>query len=169
GAVIREGGAPQTEGAARAAAAPAEESAGHFKSAHAPQLVSFRRAPPAGTAPDPASSAPRSYSPAVLAAARAGSVPIDALTAMRGSGRGGRITKADVARFLQAGGASSRAPAPLAPQAGTSEVPAEYRYRPVDADRVVPMSPIRRKIAHHMTWSVRINPRATALAEGDAT
>ncbi len=29
------------------------------------------------------------------------------------------------------------------------------------------MSPVRRKIAHHMTWSVRISPHATAFAECD--
>src|SRR5581483_5802630 len=102
----------------------------------------------------------RSFSPAVLDAARRGGVPLPSLTAMNGSGRGGRITKRDVARFIESGAAPAKADAPTA-------VPASYLYRPTDEDTIVPMSQIRRRIADHMTWSVRISPHASAFTDCD--
>ena len=109
-----------------------EAPAGHFRSSHAPQLVSFRRSPAGAATPGPTSDGPRSYSPAVLAAARQGNVRLESLTAMRGSGRGGRVTKSDVARFLQAtGGARVVAP----PAAGIS--PHASAFAECDATRLV--------------------------------
>ncbi|HUE90169.1 MAG TPA: dihydrolipoamide acetyltransferase family protein [Vicinamibacterales bacterium] len=140
------------------------EPAAHFASSHAPQLVSFRRTaagPPAAQSPQ------RSFSPAVLDTARRSGVTLDALTTLQGSGRGGRITKGDVERFLRERG---NAPAPVPAAAGTAkeaDAPAEYLYRPAPGDRRVPMSPVRRKIAHHMSASVRISPHATAENEVD--
>jgi pyruvate dehydrogenase E2 component (dihydrolipoamide acetyltransferase) len=147
-----------------AVAAPAEEPAGHFKSSHAPQLVSFRRS---GGVPSSAnaSATSRSYSPAVLDAARKGNMPLATLTTVTGSGRGGRVTKRDVEQFL-ASGAGERV-APRVESIGAPAVPPEYLYRAAEGDRVVPMSAVRRKIAHHMTWSTRISPHATAFADCD--
>lgn len=143
-----------------------DEPAGHFKSAHAPQLVSFRRGPAPQSGAPPA--ATRSYTPAVLDLARRGRVALDALTSMHGSGRGGRVTKADVARFIESGGAArTSVQTPTVPDA--SQIPAAYLYRPSGDDQVVPMSPVRRRIADHMTWSVRISPHASAFAECDLT
>ena len=170
-------------------AATAEESGGHFKSTHAPQLVSFRRdrdtpaTTPAAAAPlaEPAvrrtasAAAPpatRSFSPAVLEEARRGGLPLSQLTALNGTGRGGRITKRDVARWLAQGAVASAgsiaapvhargaAPVPKGP-------PPEFLYRPTPQDRVEPMSTVRKRIARHMKWSVRISPHATAQAEAD--
>jgi pyruvate/2-oxoglutarate dehydrogenase complex dihydrolipoamide acyltransferase (E2) component len=159
-------------------AAKAEQPGGHFRSAHAPALVSFRRrggspGTPSGGARDEsvaapvAPIAPRSYSPAVLEAARAGGMSLGALTTLRGSGRGGRITKRDVERFLHSGAGDPQVARGDRP--GPSSAPAEYIYRPMEGDQIVPMSPVRRKIAHHMTWSTRISPHATAFAECDMT
>lgn len=160
---------------------PAEPPAGHFKSSHAPQTVSFRRG--AGT-PAPSAVAPaanRSFSPGVLGAARAGGVPLETLTSMRGSGRGGRVTKRDVARFLESGGGRAPGLAPVAGLAPTptgaapaarvdlDAIPPEYRYRPVDGDVVTPMTVVRKRIAHHMAWSTRISPHASAFVECDLT
>ncbi len=146
----------------------AEEPAGHFKSSHAPQLVSFRRAaePPAPDRP-----AERTFSPAVLDAARRGSVPLETLVSLSGSGRGGRVTKGDVARFIAAGGAATVASPETAASRGrtAADIPREYLYRPSPGDQVMPMSPVRRKIADHMSWSVRISPHASAFAECDLT
>jgi pyruvate/2-oxoglutarate dehydrogenase complex dihydrolipoamide acyltransferase (E2) component len=171
---------------ASAAAPVVEDTGGHFKSSHAPQLVSFRRdrAPAASSAspvarPEavrraPPQSAPpnRSYSPAVLGAAQRGEIPIDRLTRIPGSGRGGRLTKRDVQRFIDSGGldatvAQMRSAAPQPSVARELEPPPEYVYRPGEGDRLEPMSPVRRKIAHHMRWSVQISPHATAQAEAD--
>jgi 2-oxoglutarate dehydrogenase E2 component (dihydrolipoamide succinyltransferase) len=142
-----------------------EEPAGHFKSAHAPQLVSFRRDP------SPAAGAPashRSFSPAVLGEARRGGVTLQALTSLSGSGRGGRVTKADVARFIASASSADR-PAPARDGGDTTAVPREYLYRPAPEDQVVPMSVVRRKIADHVSWSMRISPHASAFAECDMT
>jgi len=150
------------------AGASTVEPSGHFKSAHAPQLVSFRR----DRSPQPAERpGRRSFSPAVLDSARRGGVPLQALTALKGSGRGGRVTKADVARFLESGQPAPAVPGGFhaTPAAPASEVPSAYLYRPSTDDQIVPMSPIRRKIADHMSWSVRISPHASAFAECDLT
>jgi pyruvate dehydrogenase E2 component (dihydrolipoamide acetyltransferase) len=183
--------------------AKTEEPGGHFKNAHAPQLVSFRRVAPAGSKDPPlqeeerpdrgtrsgGSSHPpgvvaegrgRSFSPAVLGLARGGGVSLQALTSMRGSGRGGRVTKADVARLVaseEAAGVGRQEsevrhrPFEFQPATPDSRLPtpAEYVYRPSPDDRVVPMSPVRKKIADHMTWSMRVSPHVTAFAECDMT
>jgi len=155
--------------------ADSSESAGHFRHAEGATTVRFgsgsrtRRGQPAA-AP---SSARRVFSPAVLETARHAGLSLDILVALPGSGRGGRITKRDVERALVARDAPDSPPAtPLPPtgpsgRAGGVEIPAEYVYRPSDEDRVEPMSPVRRKIAHHMAWSARISPHATAFAECD--
>jgi pyruvate/2-oxoglutarate dehydrogenase complex dihydrolipoamide acyltransferase (E2) component len=161
----------QSEGGGSAAASP--EPGGHFKDTHAARLVSFRdrRSPPAAgesasavSAADPAGR-DRTYSPAVLEAARRSGLPLGTLTTLNGSGRGGRLTKRDVERFLR-----ERPPAAGAPAAGVTvggEVPPAFVYRPGPGDERVPMSPVRRQIAHHMTWSARISPHATAFTEVD--
>lgn len=172
--------------------APAsEEPAGHFKSTHAPQLVSFRRdraaavnttsddrqlvaprsAGPAvrGDAASPTHPSNRSFSPAVLGDAQRAGLSLQQLTSLTGSGRGGRITKRDVQQFLNSGGREAAAavrPDQHAPRRGAGPPP-EYVYRPVEADRIEPMSPVRKRIARHMRWSVRISPHATAQSEVD--
>lgn len=178
--------------AAPDAATPAtEESGGHFKSSHAPQLVSFRRegASASASAPSTATAAPRrailerprgspaapanrSYSPAVLGAAQHAGVSLGRLTTMPGSGRGGRVTKRDVQRFIEEAGREAFPAAPVRTASDVTpsreaEAPQEYVYRPGPDDRLEPMSPVRRKIAHHMRWSVQISPHATAQGEVD--
>jgi pyruvate/2-oxoglutarate dehydrogenase complex dihydrolipoamide acyltransferase (E2) component len=168
---------PSAAHAAGDTAEKAEEPAGHFKSSHAPQVVSFRRDASPAAAP---SGSARTFSPGVLDAARRGSVPLPALTSLNGSGRGGRVTKADVARFIESGGASgddgnrhdlvARPGRPRAENGSAGPaVPREYLYRPSPDDQVTPMSTMRKKIADHMTWSVRISPHASAFAECDLT
>ncbi len=182
-AVIDDGAAAATRQeppASPSTSAPAaeqrpEEPGAHFKNAHAPQLVSFRRAA-AGSIPSPGTQPIRSkaaadatFSPAVLDAARQSRVSLATLTTMAGSGRGGRVTKADVLRFIASGGSAEHRPLSDADSTPPSTVPAAYIYRPSADDQVVPMSPARRKIADHMSWSVRISPHATAFADCDMT
>jgi pyruvate/2-oxoglutarate dehydrogenase complex dihydrolipoamide acyltransferase (E2) component len=145
----------------------AEESAGHFRNAHAPQLVSFRRNP-AHPAATPTASHSRTFSPAVLGSVGRAGVSLQALTSLTGSGRGGRVTKADVARLIESRGVAPGPVSNVSPGAAP-EIPREYLYRPSPDDQVIPMSPVRRKIADHMSWSVRISPHASAFAECDMT
>jgi pyruvate dehydrogenase E2 component (dihydrolipoamide acetyltransferase) len=185
-----------TAGVASATAPPSlatagEEPGGHFKSTHAPQLVSFRRdrdtaaadaddelhggAPLAassllrGTGATASHPPNRSFSPAVLGDSQRAGLSLHQLTSITGSGRGGRITKRDVHQFLKSGGRDAAAAVPpgsrvARPAAGP---PLEYLYRPTESDRVEPMSPVRKRIARHMRWSVRISPHATAQSEVD--
>ncbi len=178
--------------ATSAAARSSEESGGHFKSTHAPQLVSFRResraaaggAAPAIAARTDRTIAPpharvaltdqptnRSFSPAVLGDAQRAGMSLGQLTSLSGTGRGGRITKRDVQRFLESGGpkpayAQAQGVVDRAPRAAAGPPP-EYLYRPAASDRVEKMSPVRKRIARHMRWSVRISPHATAQSEAD--
>ena len=178
--------------AAPSTTATAEESGGHFKSSHAPQLVSFRRDRPAAPAPiaapasvdtlrpalprqersRPATGEPTSFSPAVLEEARRGGVPLAQLTMLHGSGRGGRITKRDVRRFLDEGASAATPPFTTTVPDGAARQrakgpPPEYLYRPAPGDRLEPMSQVRKRIARHMRWSVRISPHATAQSEAN--
>jgi len=173
-AVIDDGGSVTSAEPAAADHAKAEqtgrteEPAGHFTNAHAPQLVSFRRDPGQQGAPIETASNSRTFSPAVLESAQRGGVSLQALTSLSGSGRGGRVTKADVARFIESGGAA-RGRASNVGAGASPAIPREYLYRPSPDDQVIPMSPVRRKIADHMSWSVRISPHASAFAECDMT
>jgi pyruvate/2-oxoglutarate dehydrogenase complex dihydrolipoamide acyltransferase (E2) component len=108
----------------------------------------------------------RVFSPAVLESARRGGVTLQALTSLSGSGRGGRVTKADVARFIESAGGQ---PGASRESFVRGDIPREYLYRPAPDDQVIAMSPARRKIADHMSWSVRISPHASAFAECDMT
>lgn len=103
-----------------------------------------------------------------------------------GTGQGGRITKQDVLRFVAArDGATTSDPAqpatlvsapmpPMAPpvaQAGPAMPasharPVERLALPEDAE-LVPLSPMRRRIAEHMERSVRISPHVTTVMEVD--
>jgi pyruvate dehydrogenase E2 component (dihydrolipoamide acetyltransferase) len=185
--------APAVVEAAANVTTAAPEPGGHFKSSHAPQLVSFRqgrqaapaaRTPVAAVAPVTLASAAssaigfapisgRTFTPMVLESARQAGLSFQTLTAMQGSGRGGRVTKRDIERYIASPAraqaptaAASARPASVAPQTD-EHVPLEYLYRPTDEDRIVDMSPVRRRIAHHMTWSTRISPHASAFAECD--
>jgi 2-oxoglutarate dehydrogenase E2 component (dihydrolipoamide succinyltransferase) len=186
------------------AGASKEEPGGHFRSTHAPQLVSFRRgregatsvpgptSVPGSTAVPAVTSVPsrptsvpgtlgaratsvpkqgasRSFSPAVLADAQRAGLSLGQLTGIAGSGREGRITKRDVQRFLESGQRDTGVSAlPTRSVAGPSAgPPPEFVYRPADGDRLQPMSPVRKRIARHMRWSVRISPHASAQSEVD--
>jgi pyruvate dehydrogenase E2 component (dihydrolipoamide acetyltransferase) len=182
---------PTAVAAVQSAAAGQEEPSGHFKSTHAPQLVSFRREggsaasprhvadaatapgaarPSRGVATTTAHPSNRTFSPAVLGDAQRSGVSIGELTNIAGSGRGGRITKRDVEHYMTARRHPAQAIA--ASDGGARKSvgpPSEFVYRPSAVDRVVPMSPVRKRIARHMRWSVRISPHATAQSEVEMT
>jgi 2-oxoglutarate dehydrogenase E2 component (dihydrolipoamide succinyltransferase) len=104
----------------------------------------------------------------VLGDSQRAGLSLPQLTSIAGSGRGGRITKRDVRQFLESGGREGV----VAVRAGkvtraAAGPPPEYLYRPTEADRIAPMSPVRKRIARHMRWSVRISPHATAQSEVD--
>jgi 2-oxoglutarate dehydrogenase E2 component (dihydrolipoamide succinyltransferase) len=113
-----------------------------------------------------------------------------------GSGQGGRVTKQDVLRYLEARGANGAQPtAPPAPPAQeqanvlipapeSAGLAATPQVRPLtesptpvtrnpapeslpeDAE-LLPLTPMRRAIAEHMTRSVRVAPHVTTVMEVD--
>lgn len=111
------------------------------------------------------------------------------LTQVKGTGRGGRITKKDVLAYLEAqkrtAPAPEAAPAPWE-QPGTGELfrPTEEVFGPkAPAERaaaapppsaeapapgqVIPLDPVRKAIAEHMVRSKHTSPHVTTVMEAD--
>jgi 2-oxoglutarate dehydrogenase E2 component (dihydrolipoamide succinyltransferase) len=98
---------------------------------------------------------------------------------LKGSGRNGRITVQDVERHLdqkpaaapRAAAAGAAAPGAAAPS--DADATAKMRRPPVAAlaadGRRVPHSPVRRRVAEHMTRSLAQAPHVTTLFEADLT
>ena len=111
---------------------------------------------------------------------------------IEGSGSDGRITKRDVLRHSSAasrggdetGGrtetpaspsttpppdfaAKATTPARSPQSPGRASSPARAFYTPVEGDRVIPMSPMRRIIAEHMVYSKHTSPHVGTVTEVD--
>ncbi|MGE5189551.1 MAG: dihydrolipoamide acetyltransferase family protein [Gemmatimonadota bacterium] len=97
-----------------------------------------------------------------------------------GTGIEGRVTKKDVENYLLRREAAAPPPPPLpqvppsvpppvppaAPAAAAAEAPTRETLTP-EGDRVVPWTPIRKKIAEHMVASKRTSPHVHTFAEVD--
>lgn len=99
------------------------------------------------------------------------------LAAIPGTGQGGRVTKQDVLRYIEARPAIEPAPETAhavaeatpglgATPGGTEASPPAPPPIPDDAE-IVPLSPMRRAIAEHMARSVRTAPHVTTVMEVD--
>jgi pyruvate/2-oxoglutarate dehydrogenase complex dihydrolipoamide acyltransferase (E2) component len=107
--------------------------------------------------PSPSAAAPSDavegrVSPVVRRLATEHGIDLAAVTA---TGRNGRVTKEDVLRAVERSGAGEDAPA------ATDQLP--------EGAVEVPLTPMRRAIAHHMTTSVRTAPHCTTIVEVDLT
>ncbi|MFK0161105.1 dihydrolipoamide acetyltransferase family protein [Rhizobium sp. NPDC090279] len=110
----------------------------------------------------PATTASSYYSPAVRKAAEEHGIDPAAL---KGSGMGGRVTRADMDHALEA--SRSRPPAPQSQPAATEQ---PFPVAPTDGkSRIVPHSAMRLSIARHMTQSLATAPQVTAVFEADFT
>jgi pyruvate dehydrogenase E2 component (dihydrolipoamide acetyltransferase) len=89
------------------------------------------------------------------------------ISALQGSGIAGRVTKKDLAAYLESGGAKT-APRPSmhAPAGVEFHGPAPEAWR---GDDVEPMSKIRRLTSEHMVASRRTNAHVTSFFEIDLT
>ena len=136
----------------------------HFRTKKPVQLVSFKRTQ-RSAGMSTSSETGQSFSPAVLALARRENVTLKTLSDIQGSGHGGRLTKRDFEKYLKNHADDSTGP--MVSRGSAASPPAEYIYQPKPEDERVPMTPIRRKIAKHMSWSTKISPHATAMNECD--
>jgi pyruvate/2-oxoglutarate dehydrogenase complex dihydrolipoamide acyltransferase (E2) component len=93
------------------------------------------------------------------------------LSAIQGTGEGGRVRKEDILDYIgqQAGqpaAAVATTAAPVAPPAVTT---APVSVPSMEGDQVITPSPARRAIAEHMVRSKQTSPHATTLVEVDMT
>jgi 2-oxoglutarate dehydrogenase E2 component (dihydrolipoamide succinyltransferase) len=161
------------EGAAATAPPAPAAAGGHFRSSHEPTTFQRRGAPTPPPPPPPAGTTTGEnrgrLSPAVLTLAGETGLDVQELTKIPGTGRGGRISRRDVERYLRERlprGKPEIAPAPAGIQRA-SEPPPHYLYQPEPGDKLVPMSPIRKQIAEHMVWSQQISAQVTSFSECD--
>ena len=109
------------------------------------------------------------------------------LARIRGTGIDGRVTRKDVEAYLASGAAPrvpspappapadappppAAAPAPPSPPAKPTPAPPAAPAPPPPApegDQVIPWTPIRKKIAHHMVTSKQTSPHVHIFAEVD--
>ncbi|MFQ3660949.1 MAG: dihydrolipoamide acetyltransferase family protein [Chloroflexaceae bacterium] len=172
GTVIARIGAPEEAAAAVQPAAPALVTAGQAAVATAPGSAPPAPAQPAPTAPA-ADGALRSGFISPVVARLAAEHGLD-LTRITGTGQGGRVTKQDVLRYLEAREAPApdvppaAPPAPSQPPVVAPPVPTPAPAVPLPEDaELVPLTPMRRSIAEHMERSVRTAPHVTTVMEAD--
>jgi 2-oxoisovalerate dehydrogenase E2 component (dihydrolipoyl transacylase) len=136
-----------------------------------PAAVGSTTAAPARTAdggrpPAPATSRPAAsevrLTPVVRRMVEEHQIGSEELKTIVGSGEGGRITKEEVARYLEARGPAPRGSAPAATRAAPAA-------RPAAGDQLHPLSPLRRTIAERLTRSKREIPHAYGIIDVDLT
>jgi 2-oxoglutarate dehydrogenase E2 component (dihydrolipoamide succinyltransferase) len=123
-----------------------------------PPRVEPSKAPPG---PEPAEGPKMRISPVV--ARMAAEHGLD-LSKIPGTGIDGRVTKKDVEDYLAGRGAAG-APAPPSEKAPTAAPPPKPAEP--EGDRVIPFTPIRKRIAEHMVMSKRTSPHVHTVAEVD--
>ena len=154
-AVEGEEAAPASAPASTPAPAPAAEAPAAAPAAPAPAAVSS--APAKSANPLAAQPAAR-LSPAVRRLVAEHSLDVSQIS---GTGKGGRVTRQDVAAFID-GGASAPAPAAAAPAAATSSpVPA------VDSRSFIAFDKIRKMTGDHMVMSKATSPHVLQTVEVD--
>ena len=118
----------------------------------------------------------RFYSPLVLNIARTEGIGMEELDRIPGTGKEGRVTKADILAYVQNRGAAPAATAtPAAPVAQPvitkteTEKPAPAAISLGAGDEIVEMDRVRKLIADHMVMSKRTSPHVTSFVEADVT
>ena len=89
------------------------------------------------------------------------------LSDVKGSGLGGRVSKKDILDYIdqRRAGAPSAAPASAAPAAHPAPAPVTF----TGATQIVPMTPMRQKIAEHMVMSKHTSAHVYTLVEVEMT
>jgi 2-oxoglutarate dehydrogenase E2 component (dihydrolipoamide succinyltransferase) len=123
-----------------------------------------------GTATDgiPRESNGRFYSPLVRSIAQTEGISLSELDALAGSGREGRVTKADILAYVADRNPSS------APSTAERPAPKPSPVKPVEVsagagDEIIEMDRMRKLIADHMVMSKQVAPHVTSFVEVDVT
>lgn len=154
-AVEGEEAAPASAPASTPAPAPAAEAPAAAPAAPAPAAVSS--APAKSANPLAAQPAAR-LSPAVRRLVAEHSLDVSQIS---GTGKGGRVTRQDVAAFIDGGGASAPAAAAAPAAATSSPVPA------VDSRSFIAFDKIRKMTGDHMVMSKATSPHVLQTVEVD--
>ena len=115
--------------------------------------------------PDHGKNGDRFYSPLVRSIARAEGLSVDDLTAVDGSGAGGRVTKEDVRKFLE-NRIQTGATNPKNVQRQSQSAPAAYDS---SHNQVIPIDNMRQRIMDHMVASRDTSVHVAAITEADMT
>ncbi|AXF54813.1 dihydrolipoamide acetyltransferase family protein [Salicibibacter kimchii] len=108
------------------------------------------------------SSQKKRYSPAVLTLAQKHNIDIETI---EGTGRGGRITRKDVEKKLEAGEKTTA----KAPEPQREEQDASLGVEASASDEVIPVTGVRKAIAANMSQSKQEIPHAWTMVEVDVT
>jgi 2-oxoglutarate dehydrogenase E2 component (dihydrolipoamide succinyltransferase) len=123
----------------------------------------------------------RFYSPLVLNIARAEGISMSQLESLPGTGKDGRVTKADILDFVaNRGAAPTSAPAAASPAVAASspapvsnQTPAKVEVKSSislnPGDEIIEMDRVRKMIADHMVMSKHTSPHVTSFVEADVT
>ncbi len=179
--IAPEGSAPaEAPAEAPAAAAPPAADVPHYAPPAEPEPPVTPEAPaPAPAAPAPAAPAVsgngKFVSPVVARIASEHGVDVSAVP---GTGAGGRVTKKDILAFVESGPppaaapteapvAPAEAPAPAAPAPQAAPAPAAEPEEAVAGEQIEPMTAMRKGIAEHMRRSLDTSAHVTSAIEVD--
>lgn len=175
----------QTDGDAAPASAPAAETAPAASAAESPapeaveaaESIQAQGETAASGTDIPRESNGRFYSPLVRSIASAEGLSTSELDSIHGTGRDGRVSKADVLAYIANRGAASApaaAPAPTqaakpAAQAATGTTIEAPSVASMAGDEIIEMDRMRKLIADHMVMSKHVSPHVTSFVEADVT
>jgi 2-oxoisovalerate dehydrogenase E2 component (dihydrolipoyl transacylase) len=94
------------------------------------------------------------------------------LTQVTGTGRGGRVSKKDILRYIEVRDATlprDQKPGEFFHPPGAKEPPAVETTTPPAAGELLTLSPMRRAIAEHMVRSVHTSPHVSTVFEVDCS
>ncbi|MCP4550914.1 MAG: 2-oxo acid dehydrogenase subunit E2 [Bacteroidetes bacterium] len=100
----------------------------------------------------------RFYSPLVKSIAKNEDISIQELDSIKGSGKDGRVTKADIINFMD-----NRSSTPIQKSVQASVI------SPSGEDQIVEMDRMRKLIADHMLMSKQVSPHATSFIDVDVS
>ena len=113
----------------------------------------------------------RFYSPLVKSIAKNEQLSSDELNSIAGSGKDGRVTKADILRYLEDKKSGKAIPSVsiLSGKTGTSKVAEPPLVKAGAGDEIIEMDRMRKLIADHMVMSKHTSPHVTMFHEVDLT